>query len=193
MPEKYRGVKFEVTFLDKNPPKHNNLTYLLLWARKFAELGFAEKNNGNLSFRTVDGCIITGAGKNLANIRRNEFVEVVGFDISGRKPKVMCKGKIKPSSESIMHLAIYDRRPDVNAILHGHSDSILKAGEKLGIPMTEKEKPYGTVALVKEIFKILEKHKFILLKNHGFLSLGRTIDEAGSIALLVYKKVLEKH
>ena len=70
---------------------------------------------------------------------------------------------------------IYEKRPEVNAIFHGHSLELLKPG----IVTTEEEKPYGTVELVEEVLKVLDNDVFVL-KNHGFVSLGKTMDEAGN-------------
>ncbi len=85
-----------------------------------------------------------------------------------------------PSSESMLHHEIYKMRPDVNAIFHGHSGLLLKRGN---LPTTKEEKAYGSIELVKEVSKILNKGNLLLMKNHGFLSLGKSMEEAGKLAL----------
>jgi len=91
-------------------------------------------------------------------------------------------GKNKPSSESMLHYAIYAGRKEINAIFHGHSKEILKYGDKLGV-VTEKEMSYGSIELIEEVLKILDKNDFVILKNHGFLSLGKNMEEAGKLVL----------
>jgi ribulose-5-phosphate 4-epimerase/fuculose-1-phosphate aldolase len=51
------------------------------------------------------------------------------------------------------------------------------------LPVTEKEYESGTVELAKEVLKVLGDHKLIVLRNHGFVSLGNTMKEAGELAL----------
>ena len=60
--------------------------------------------------------------------------------------------------------------------------------EKLDLPVTRKEYSPGTQSLAKEVVKILEKSKLIVLKNHGFVCLGSTIEEAGELALVTLNR-----
>ena len=78
---------------------------------------------------------------------------------------------------------IYDANKDVQAVFHGYNDVIVNNAEKLGLPLTGKEFASGTIGLAKEVLKILGENKMIVLKNHGFVSLGKRMDEAGKLAL----------
>lgn len=89
-----------------------------------------------------------------------------------------------------MHAAIYEARPEVGAVFHGHHDRMLREGEKLGLPVTGKEQPYGTPEFVREILQILGRKKFLLIRNHGFVSLGATMEEAGLNAETVLSRLL---
>ena len=53
---------------------------------------------------------------------------------------------------------------------------------------TEKEEEYGTVALVQGVLDVLGENNFLIMKNHGFISLGKTMQEAGELSL----KMLER-
>ena len=64
----------------------------------------------------------------------------------------------------------------IDQIFHGHSHELLNSD----IISTEQEKPYGTKELVKEVLKVLDDNKVIIIKNHGFLSLGNTMNKAGN-------------
>ena len=96
-----------------------------------------------------------------------------------------------PSSESMMHFEIYSRRGDVGAIFHGHDREITAYGSLLGLPRTEEEEPSGTTSLLREVMAVLGDENFIVMKNHGFLSLGRTMDEAGNLALRIHREIRE--
>ena len=96
-----------------------------------------------------------------------------------REFTVYATGTRHPSSESMLHYAIYRQRPDVNAVFHGHCSELLQSATLLGITETEKKEPYGTIELVNSVLKISEKDNFLIMKKHGFISLGNSIKEAG--------------
>jgi hypothetical protein len=54
--------------------------------------------------------------------------------------------------------------------------------------LKQKKYPYGMVKLAKSVIEIIENEKFIEMKNYGFVSLGKKIDEAGNLALRIYNK-----
>ncbi len=184
MTEIYSGIKFKVTFDKNRKPVSKKSELLKAWSRKFSELGLAPRYEngcgGNLSFRTSGGFIITAAGSDLGKLDDSDLVEVLAADISTRQVFVI--GVKEPSSESILHHEIYQRRHDINAVFHGHDDLVLRYNSQLKLPVTEKEHPYGTIALVWAVTRLL-KDDYILLKNHGFLALGKDMDEAGKLSL----------
>jgi len=177
MPEGYVGTKFQTVFASHEPPCDTRLDELVNWCRRFASLGIVGKAMGNVSFRTADGFIISPTGTDPAAIRREQFVEVLKTDVARRELTV--RGAGEPSSESMMHAVIYAARSEINAVFHAHSDELLAAATRLGLPVTEQEQPYGTPELAAEIMKILDGHDFFIMRNHGFVALGKMIDEAG--------------
>jgi ribulose-5-phosphate 4-epimerase/fuculose-1-phosphate aldolase len=98
-------------------------------------------------------------------------------------------GLYEPSSESLMHAGIYAARLEVDAVFHGHSEKLLADAERLGLPLTAREQPYGTPELVAEILEVLDGHKLVIMRDHGFVSLGGTMEEAGRVAEDVLKKL----
>ena len=189
MSEGFVGVKFETVFVERRAPKNQCMTALISWCKKFSEIGICPKHGnasfGNLSARTKNGFITTGSATDHENMNEKDFAEVVSVSIAEKK--VSAIGLFAPSSESIMHYAIYSMRPDINAVFHGHDAEVLKNAEKLGIPVTEKEEPYGTLELMEQAKKLCNNDYFIL-KNHGIISLGKTMKEAGERAIKMHKK-----
>jgi ribulose-5-phosphate 4-epimerase/fuculose-1-phosphate aldolase len=88
-----------------------------------------------------------------------------------------------------MHAGIYEARPGVNAVFHGHHDRLLAEAERLGLRVTAHEQPYGTAELVAEILNALDGHMFVIMRNHGFVSFGKTMTEAGRIAEEVLRQL----
>lgn len=182
------AAKFKTAFLQKAIPKNKKSKELIRWCKIFSDNNLAPvlKNYscGNLSCRTKKGMIITASGIDLGKAKEKDLVEVVGCNKN--KFAVEAIGLREPSSESFIHFGIYEIREDVNAIFHGHSKIILRHSKELGFVETKRQQPYGTIALLKEINNILKNNKYIILKKHGFIAMGRSMGEAGRIALKNY-------
>ena len=181
-------IRFNSVFIsDKIPSDAKNME-LKEWSEKFQKNGltpeFEGNYTGNLSFRSKEGFVITASGlKNKENLTDACFVYVK--DYSQKTNTFYVEGKKKPSSESIMHYLIYKTCKDINAVFHGHNDLIVKNSDKLKLPITKKEYEWGTIELAKEVLKVLDDNKLIVLKNHGFVSLGKNMKEAGELALVI--------
>jgi ribulose-5-phosphate 4-epimerase/fuculose-1-phosphate aldolase len=187
MGEVYVGTKFRTTFARRAVSGDERLGELLTWCRRWAALGLVGDTVGNLSFRTVDGFLINRTAGDLGGITRQEFVEVVQADMD--RAELTVAGLYEPSSESLMHAGIYEARPGINAVFHGHHDRLLGEAERLELPVTAREQPYGTTELVGEILNALDGHKFVIMRNHGFVSFGKTMEEAGRIAEDVLRRL----
>jgi len=189
----YRGLKFKIIMESKDAPKDMRLRTLKHWCKEYHDYNLAPPypggSYGNLSFRLKKGkneFVITGSRIGLKDCLTPEcFVKVRDVDL--KKGIVYASGSKEPSSESMLHYAIYNARPDINAIFHGHSGRILKFGLRMWLCYTSQERSCGTLSLVKEVLKVLDRNFFIVMKGHGFLSLGKTIDEAGELSLSVFK------
>lgn len=192
--EIYEGVKFKIIFLSDVAPSDKRIEELKYWCKQFHELNLAPPyeggSAGNLSFRLYENkneFIITGTQIGLKDkLSNDKFVTVRKCDIENHR--VFVEGIKEPSSECFLHSAIYNNRSDINAIFHGHSEDILKNVKQLGIVQTKKEDRYGTLDLVDSALAILEDLDFFIIKNHGFVSLAMSIDEAGKRVMDVLKK-----
>ncbi|MCD4793125.1 MAG: class II aldolase/adducin family protein [Bacteroidales bacterium] len=189
MAEQYSGIKYKYIEKQSSSPNHNNLHKLKEWCNIFFEKNFAPAysggSSGNLSFRSKPGsnlfiitCSHTALSKKMLNSDFSEVTECI------LEEKIITATGIKPpSSESFMHYLIYKNFPEINAVFHGHSKEIMNKAKQLNLPVTEKELPYGTVELAKSAVNILKTGKFAVLKNHGFISIGKSMKEAGQILL----------
>lgn len=143
--------------------------------------------DGNLSVRLDDDRIlVTPSGLAKGRLSPDDLVLV---DQNGKH----LQGKNKASSELAMHLAVYRERPDITACVHSHAPfatAFAVAGVHLaedvlpevvvgvgGIPLTEYAPP-GTDAIPKVLEPLLESNNAFLLRNHGLLTIGRTLEEA---------------
>ena len=180
-------MKFEIEFEGEWIPD-SLASELVSWAKKLDEDGLTPPyeyngrkcNAGNLSYRKEPGFVITPTARSSASLSPLDLVFVVRCDPAGRK--VFARGSNPPSSEALTHYAIYSARPDVGAVFHGHDGAILKNAGKMGEAVA-KEAAYGSVELALGVQKSAEKADFIVLENHGFIALGKTMRDAGELAL----------
>ena len=187
-------IRFNSIFVSDQAPRDPRMEELKEWCERFQknELTPEVQGNytGNLSFRSGEGFIITASGmKSKKNLADDCFVYVKDYD--EKTNTFYVEGKKQPSSETMMHYLIYKNHEEVNAVFHGHDDTIVANADKLGLPVTEKEYESGTIELAKEVLKILGDKNLIALRNHGFVSLGGTMKEAGELALATLKRSKE--
>lgn len=188
------AAPFRTVRIRKDPPESEKTGELRYWCNRFHDLGLAPvfrgRSMGNLSFRIREGenaFVITASGLALKQDLAGEaFVSVYGTADGGKA--VLAGGTGTPSSESLLHFHVYEARKDIMAIFHGHSREILKKADQLGLPATETAEPFGSMELVRSVLGVLGNHAFLILRKHGFLSLGRTMREAGERAEAVLNR-----
>lgn len=140
--------------------------------------------DGNVSVRLSDGSIlVTPSGLSKIDVTPESLLAVDGNG-------VVVAGEGRPSSELKMHLRIYARRADVNAVVHAHPPTatgfavagysfvapvlpevILQMGT---VPLVRYATP-GTDALADNFEPYLDGHDAFLLANHGATTIGTTL------------------
>jgi L-fuculose-phosphate aldolase len=187
-------IRFSINFVSDEFPRDPRIDELKEWCERFQKGGltpeFEGNYTGNLSFRFREGFVITASGlKSKARLSNDCFVYVKNYDQQSNT--VYVEGRRQPSSEAVMHYLIYKTRKEVNAVFHGHNKAIVVNAEKLEFPVTEREHEPGTIALAKEALKVLGDNNLVVLRNHGFVSVGRSMKEAGELALATLKRSKE--
>ncbi|HEY4681867.1 MAG TPA: class II aldolase/adducin family protein [Candidatus Acidoferrales bacterium] len=146
--------------------------------------GYVAATDGNITVRLDNQRILTSptaASKGMMEPDDLAIVDYQGKKISGRKAA---------SSEIAMHLLIYKRRPDVNAICHAHppvatgyaaanlplskaliSEVVLALG---CIPVAQYGTP-GTPELTRALEPLVARYDAILMANHGVVTYGEDL------------------
>lgn len=125
--------------------------------------------------------------------------DVVLLDLDGNK----LEGDLEPAPESPLHLAVYQKRPDVMAIAHTHSPMVVTlsiAGVPLrtvqnqgaiiigsGVPVFEKYGLVDSFELSYEVAEVMGSHNLCVLKSHGNLVAGGSIEEVCVYAIWAEK------
>ena len=187
---------FEAVIVHREAPQHPHLVLLIWWAKRLSELGltpsYGPGDHGNLSCRTKDGLLITARATPKANLHAEHFVEIVDVDQTASSLpattstgqaglRVRCRGLRLPSTDTRLHFEVYQKRPDCQAIIHGHDASTMAKAHELKLPVTDRSAATPSVDLITEVCQLVRNHDYVLLRDHGFLALGRSIDEAGEL------------
>ncbi len=157
--------------------------------RRLGELGLITGSSGNVSLRVGEGILITPTGIPWERVRPEG---IVALDFAGR-----VRGRGHPSSEWRLHLVLLRARPDVRAVVHTHSpfataaalfDQALPVLHDEGrllfgetIPLA-RHAPPGTWELAQNALAALGEGRAVLLPRHGAVAVGRTLDEALTLA-----------
>jgi L-fuculose-phosphate aldolase len=149
--------------------------------------GCMPSTDGNISIR-LDAGRLLATPKGVAKGFLSPDMLVV-TDMSGRR----VAGSRDPSSEILMHLAVYEDRPDVQAVVHAHppiATGFAVAGLPLdravlaevvttlgSIPIADYGTP-STPELPETVRKYIKAHDGLLLANHGALTAGKDVYSA---------------
>lgn len=144
-------------------------------------------SDGNVSVRVSDDHILlTPSGKNKGMVKAEEMIVL---DLEGNT----IEGVGRASKEYPMHRVIYQKRPDVKAVVHTHpvfgtafalagktlpQDYLIETKMMLGkVGLTDYATP-GTLEMVDAVEPFLLDCQAVLLKNHGAVTWGKSLTDA---------------
>jgi L-fuculose-phosphate aldolase len=154
---------------------------------KIYDKGFVAANDGNISYRISENHVLcTPTLVSKGSLKPDDICLV---DMSGKQ----LSGKKKRTSEVMLHLEIYKANPKVKAVVHSHpphATAFSVAGEEIPtcilpevevflgpIPTAVYETP-GAQAFAQTILPFVETAKIVVLKNHGTVAWGETLQQA---------------
>lgn len=154
---------------------------------KLIKKGLTKGTGGNLSIYNRDKQLIaiSPSGLSYQDITPEK---VVVIDLEGN----ILESSYKPSTEYQLHKIFYEKRKDVNAIIHTHPTycttiaclnqeippiHYLIAYSGLKVPCANYA-PFGTKNLAKNTYKAIgKKYNAALLANHGLITVGENIED----------------
>jgi ribulose-5-phosphate 4-epimerase/fuculose-1-phosphate aldolase len=157
--------------------------------RSMFERGLTFGSSGNISVRIADGWLMTPTGVSLGRL---DPARLSKLDAEGR----LVDGD-KPTKESMLHLALYRERPRAGAVVHLHATHsvavsclrdidpddvlppitayyVMRVGR---LPLIPYYAP-GDPALAGAIGALADRHKAVLLANHGPVVSGSSLEAA---------------
>lgn len=154
---------------------------------KIYQRGLVAANDGNLSVRVGDNALwVTPTGVSKGSMTEDMLVKV---DLEGN----LLEGSIKPSSETKLHLRIYQENPDVRAVIHAHppaATAFACAGIPLDRPILQEAVVFlgkvpvapfalpGSQAVADSVAPYCRDYRALLLEYHGAVSWGDTMEQA---------------
>ena len=163
-------------------------------ARKMAAAGLVSGTSGNASARLPEGLMaITPMGGRCEEASSEEIV-VVDAELT------TVEGDRAPSSESLLHAAVYAARPDVGGVVHTHavySSAAAVAGVEIppivdemvvtlgGAVRVSEYAPPASAEVAERVLSALGSRDAALIRNHGAIAVGESPSAALETAMLV--------
>jgi L-fuculose-phosphate aldolase len=170
----------------------NSKKELVDCVKNLYRMGLTTSISGNHSVRFRNRWMwITPSGISRYKIHASHLVKV---DL--KTSKVF--GNIRPSIELNLHRNIYNKRHDVNAIVHAHSPFTIgvsisskkfqhvieEAKVVVGQPVIISNKPSGSKDLAESVSGVFQKGtttRAVVIKNHGVIAVGKDIHQARAV------------
>jgi ribulose-5-phosphate 4-epimerase/fuculose-1-phosphate aldolase len=158
-------------------------------SQELVRKGYLMATGGNLSMRIAqqNGFAITPSNYDYFKMAAGDIC-ILDFDLN------ILEGHRKPSVESSMHGAVYQVRPDVNAIIHTHqvyTSALALINAPIPALFDEQARflgrsvdiipyaPSGTGFLKNKVAKHVKNHNnAFMLQNHGALIFGHDMERA---------------
>ena len=162
---------------------------IALFGESLFNRGYGCGSSGNISVRLDDGLLVTPTNSCMGRLdpARISKLDAGGQHLEGDKP----------SKEAFLHLAVYQERPEAQAVVHLHATHsvavsciegldpkdvlppitayyVMRVGK---LPLVPYYRP-GDKALADAVREIARSHHAMLLANHGPVVAGKALDAA---------------
>ncbi len=169
---------------------------LIEFALRLVESGLLQDGQGNMSIRLEAEDLIAITPSALP-YRQRRPEDICLVDLAGR----LVEGRWKPTSEMPLHLAFYQQRADVHAVIHTHAPyaTIFSISGETTLPMTLTEAsmqlgapvpvaPYarpGTPELAAVTCQAAGEGRAAIMAHHGLVTVGPDLKAAFHATLAV--------
>ncbi len=154
-------------------------------ALSLLQTGLVVNTSGNVSVRIDDIVVITPSGLSYENLEARDILVV---DMEGNP----VSGDLLPSSETPLHLSVYDSDPTIGAIVHTHSvyatavSTLVKELPAIHYQVADLGGPvpvapyqtFGSPELAETVTNTIRGRSAALMQNHGSLTVGENVDQA---------------
>ena len=155
--------------------------------KRLYDRGLTTTSGGNVSMRVgADHVLVTPSLLDKGRLTGDQ-VGIINLRGENQTPE------LTPSMEISMHLAIYEKRPEIRAVVHAHPtwSTTFTAMEKdintrliaeswaiLGTPVRAAYALQGSGQLAENVSLAAEASNVLLISNHGIVTLGTSLLQA---------------
>lgn len=189
-------IKFQLDFEQGGALDYAQIERIELWRQRLMRLGLIGQDDkryeglgfGNISHRVnysgvSHAFVITGTQTGQLQQMDAEHYALV-TDCDPQRNRLQAQGAVKPSSEAMTHAVIYNKLPQVEAVVHIHSPELWQHALQLGLAVTNPVVEYGTPQMATEIERIIDaglpRGHTISMGGHedGVITWGESLDAA---------------
>ncbi len=165
----------------------NERSQIVAYCTKMVSRGLTVATGGNISIleRSSGLAALTPGGVDYELLKPDDIVIT---EMNGD----IVEGDLKPTSEIDLHLCLYRKRIDINAVVHVHSPYattlaclgweippvsylVCELGDK--VPLIPY-RTFGTRELAEAVSEGMNSYNAALMGNHGLVTVGRDLKEA---------------
>lgn len=177
-----------------------------LSCRVLAMLGLVKEGNGHVSARIpgTDQMLIRGRGPGETGLLFTTDDDIIRTDLDGKIVDSGLEGVGTPQ-ELAIHGELLKSRPEAGSVVHTHPPGILMCGLTKqefkpifaaydpsamkvaldGVPVYPRAITVTSPKLAEGLLKTMEGHNACLMYGHGLTTVGRTVEEATTLAIKV--------
>ncbi len=159
---------------------------LIKYGKKMVRSKLVGGAGGNISARLDDVVYLSPAGYALDEMMEDD---VVGVSIDSGE---VVEGRLKPTSEVLIHLQCYRNKKEIRAVVHTHSpwaSGVISARTPLKPMFPEFVADLGEIGyldyilpttkrLADAVTRQIKNKNAVLMANHGVLTVGRNLKQA---------------
>lgn len=160
---------------------------LVEYGLKLIEGGLVAGPGGNISARAGDVIYLSPSGFAFDELSAEQYI---GMEVETGE---IVEGEGRPTSEYLMHLFCYRKRPDIAAVVHAHpryTIAMTSSGHTLQALypdfhiLTDSKVPHidyvtaTTPEMARAVEAVVDDANVVILRNHGVTTLGRNLKEA---------------
>ena len=206
MTEQEGVIKFQLDFRKQPVLNAADVAEISSWRTIMLQLGmlgqcpqrYDNYGFGNISQRFGGGDQFIISGTQTGGISKMTAADyALVSQCLPQQNRIVAQGDTKPSSEAMTHGQLYQIHHDINFVIHAHCPQIWQQADRLQLPQTGAEVPYGTVAMTQEVARlfretpVLQQGIFTMAGHEdGVVAFGETAAQAAQRLITIYAKAL---
>jgi hypothetical protein len=143
---------------------------------------FVNDSSGNISFKINGQLFVSSSGYNIFKLNKNE---VVPINYSVKKKEIYYSSNYPLPSVETPFLYKLFLKFNSKYIIHFHDPNITY-NEKYSLYKSKQYKSYCCDKIPLEIFEIIKKNKFFILKEHGVFVIANNFKELDCVFKYIY-------